>query len=78
MGTNCEFVLRQAHWHGQCRYYWVDAICIDQSNLDEKSKQVVIMANIYKRAAHVLAYVGDHADDSLFLCTTLRQSLSAG
>lgn len=78
MGTICEFVLRQAHWHGQCRYYWVHAICIDQSNLDEKSKQVVIMGNIYKRAAHVLACVGDHADDSLFLCTTLRQSLSAG
>lgn len=76
--TNCEFVLRQARRHGQSRYYWVDAICIDQSNLDEKSKQVVMMGNIYRRAAHVLACVGDHAQDSLFFCKTLRQSLPAG
>lgn len=75
---NCESVLRQALWHRQCRYYWVDAICIDQSNLDEQSKQVVMMGKIYKRAAHILACVGDHAQDSLFFCKTLRQPLSAG
>ncbi|KAG8156940.1 hypothetical protein KVR01_013162 [Diaporthe batatas] len=51
---NCEYVLRQARWHGKSQYYWVDAICIDQNNLHEKSKQVTMMGNIYKRAAHVL------------------------
>lgn len=75
---NCDFVLRQARWHRQSRYYWVDSICIDQSNLGEKSKQVVMMGDIYKRAAHVLSCVGDHAEDSLFFCKTLRQYLPAG
>lgn len=64
---NCEFALKQARWHGKSRYYWVDAICIDQGNLNEKSKQVEMMGRIYKRAEHVLAYVGDHIEDSLFL-----------
>lgn len=75
---NCEFVLRQARWHGRSQYYWVDAVCIDQSNLDEKSKQVIIMGDIYKRAGHVLACLGDHADDSLFFWKVLSQSLPAG
>jgi hypothetical protein len=65
--TNCEFALKQAYWQAKSLYYWVDAICIDQENLDEKSKQVAMMGNIYKRAAHVFACVGNHTDDSLFL-----------
>ncbi|ROW01127.1 hypothetical protein VSDG_02830 [Cytospora chrysosperma] len=72
---NCEYVLRQARWHGggggssgsASRYYWVDAICIDQGNLEEKGRQVAMMGGIYRRAAGVLACVGGHADDSDFL-----------
>lgn len=64
---NCEFVLKQARWHGKSRYYWIDALCIDQENLDEKGKQVAIMGNIYNKAAHVLACVGEHTDESRFL-----------
>lgn len=76
--TNCEFVLKQARRHGQSRYYWVDAVCINQKNLEEKSKQVLMMGSIYKEARHVLACVGDHADDSLFFCQTLRRFLPVG
>lgn len=72
---NCEFVLKQAHWHGKSRYYWIDALCIDQENLDEKGKQVAIMGNIYKRAAHVLACVGEHTDESRFFFRKLGQFL---
>ncbi|KAK2609521.1 hypothetical protein N8I77_003018 [Diaporthe amygdali] len=76
--TNCEFALKQAYWYKKKRskwprkrwYYWVDAICIDQTNLGEKGKQVSMMGNIYKKASHVLACIGDHADDSLFFFQT--------
>ena len=68
---NCEYVLKQAHWHGGSRYHWVDAICIDQNNLVEKGNQVAMMGNIFRRAARVLACVGRHADDSGFLYETL-------
>ncbi|KAH8788136.1 heterokaryon incompatibility protein-domain-containing protein, partial [Diaporthe sp. PMI_573] len=61
---NCEFALKQAYWYGKSCYYWVDAVCIDQGNLEEKGKQVAMMGMIYKSADHVLACVGDHADDS--------------
>lgn len=67
VGTSCELVLKQAYGYEKSRYYWIDAICIDQKNIDEKSKQVAMMGNIYKKADHVLACVGRHYDDSRFL-----------
>lgn len=74
--TNCEFALKQAYWFWKKRsfwpkktqlYYWIDSICIHQTNLEEKGHQVSMMGNIYKNASHVLACIGDHFDDSLFL-----------
>lgn len=70
---NCEYVLKQAHWHGGSQHYWIDAICIDQSNLEEKGNQVGMMGSIYRKAAHVLACVGNHADDSDFLYKILAE-----
>lgn len=77
--TNCEFALKQAYWYwkkqplwsrGPRLYYWIDSICIDQANLEEKGQQVSMMGSIYKRASHVLACIGDHSDDSLFFFRT--------
>jgi hypothetical protein len=42
---------------------WLDAICIDQSDLTEKASQVSMMGDIYAKATRVLACVGP-ADDS--------------
>ena len=38
---------------------WIDAIYIDQSNEGEKSAQVVMMAEIYRNATRVIAWLGD-------------------
>lgn len=75
--TNCEFVLKQAYWCRLGRYYWVDAICIDQQNFQEKGTQVSIMGKIYQHAAHVLASVGDHMADSQFLFHRVQQTCMA-
>ncbi|KAH7344360.1 heterokaryon incompatibility, partial [Pyrenochaeta sp. MPI-SDFR-AT-0127] len=37
---------------------WIDAICINQDNEDEKSAQVPIMHHIYGQAKSVIAWVG--------------------
>ena len=45
---------------------WIDAICIDQYNEVEKSAQVTMMAEIYKNATRVIAWLGeDDADSNL-------------
>jgi hypothetical protein len=38
--------------------FWIDAICINQSNKEEKSRQLPMMAKIYGRAARVIVWLG--------------------
>jgi hypothetical protein len=51
-------------------YVWVDAICINQGDSDEKSAQVARMLSIYKKARSVTAWLGQSDDNSLlaFVC----------
>ncbi|KAG5769211.1 hypothetical protein H9Q72_003483 [Fusarium xylarioides] len=37
---------------------WVDAICINQDDLDERAQQVALMQQIYSRASSVLVWLG--------------------
>ncbi|OAG14716.1 heterokaryon incompatibility, partial [Alternaria alternata] len=41
-----------------CRM-WVDAVCINQKDEEEKSFQVAMMRDIYKRAAKVIFWLGE-------------------
>ncbi|PVH81098.1 HET-domain-containing protein [Cadophora sp. DSE1049] len=43
---------------------WIDALCIDQTNLSEKSHQIGRMAEIYRRATEVVIWLGDAANQS--------------
>jgi hypothetical protein len=38
---------------------WVDAICIDQSNLVERSEQVMLMDRVYSNCSGFLVWLGD-------------------
>jgi hypothetical protein len=42
----------------QDRILWIDAICIDQSNLDERGHQVRQMSSIYQRSEQVVVWLG--------------------
>lgn len=48
---------------------WVDAICIDQSSVDERNHQVGLMGQIYRRAHGTVSWLGhtNHLIDQLFL-----------
>jgi hypothetical protein len=49
--------LPDACFHRQ-RYFWIDAICINQANNEERSLQVVLMTTIYSTAMHVVSWLG--------------------
>jgi hypothetical protein len=38
---------------------WVDALCINQSDIDERNKQVMLMGSIYSQALNVAIYLGE-------------------
>ena len=49
----------------QVQYLWVDALCIDQNDPDEKGAQVQRMATIFQEAYKVIAWLGPaNADTS--------------
>jgi hypothetical protein len=51
------FYLRDVH---RPQTLWVDDICIDQSNIEEKNIQIPLMSFIYSRAQEVVIWLGDH------------------
>lgn len=46
-------------------HIWVDAICINQSDNDEKSFQIEMMRKIYSKAESVYIYLGEQSVESL-------------
>lgn len=48
----------------QTTYFWIDAVCIDQSNIHERNHQVNLMKEIYTAASNVDIWLGAEADDS--------------
>jgi hypothetical protein len=51
---------------------WVDAVCINQENLEERDLQVQLMAKIYSKATRVIIWLGETADNSNIALETLR------
>jgi hypothetical protein len=62
---NCYYALWQASLHYPKSRVWIDALCINQLDLEEKTAQVMMMHEIYCNAAQVLACIGpsdSHSD----------------
>lgn len=59
--------------HYQSIRLWVDAICIDQGDTDvakaERTQQIQIMGEVYKKASRVVAWIGEHQySSSEYVC----------
>ncbi|KAK4449544.1 heterokaryon incompatibility protein-domain-containing protein [Podospora aff. communis PSN243] len=76
----CSYLRRdKGPWKGKAEYIWADAICIDQSNLPEKTSQVSMMHEIYRRARRVFIDLGIVRDDwisALCLMDTIQSITS--
>ena len=59
---NARAALRSLRKTRRAVYVWVDAICINQTSLEEKSAQVAMMADIYQKADWVAIWLGDLGD----------------
>ncbi|KAF4635896.1 hypothetical protein G7Y89_g2193 [Cudoniella acicularis] len=47
-------------------YFWIDAICIDQNNDQERNYQVNMMSDIFSAANRVLLWLGHESESSNF------------
>lgn len=56
---NCEAALKRLRQPNQDQILWVDAVCINQADVEERSLQVRLMRQIYTQASWVALWVGD-------------------
>ncbi|EUC37136.1 hypothetical protein COCCADRAFT_86476 [Bipolaris zeicola 26-R-13] len=64
ISRNLWAFLEQMRIQRQWGFYWIDAICIDQSNTLEKNHQVQMMRRIYSTATSVMIWLGEASEDN--------------
>lgn len=62
--TNLYKALHQLRYDSGIRTLWVDAICINQRNVDERNQHVGIMLQVYQAAGQVVIWLGPEANNS--------------
>lgn len=72
---NCWYALWQVREQQTAGLFFIDAICIHQSDLEEKAAQVRKISTIFKGASLIFACVGPPAYDSDFLFDCLQNLL---
>jgi hypothetical protein len=61
---NLKSALHHLRYPDKVRILWVDALCINQSDNEEKSVQVARMGDIYRNAEQTTVWLGEAEDDS--------------
>ncbi|KAI1661974.1 HET-domain-containing protein [Daldinia decipiens] len=62
--ANLQEAIRHLRYEDRGRVMWIDALCINQDDLDERSEQVKRMGLIYTLAHRVVAWLGPGSPNS--------------
>lgn len=62
---NCEAALRRLRSTKNELTIWIDAVCINQDDMSERSQQVTMMREIYEKAAGVCVWLGPDASSEV-------------
>ncbi|KAK4551994.1 hypothetical protein LTR86_010786 [Recurvomyces mirabilis] len=71
--ASAERVIRRFRLPDKDRVLWIDAICINQTDIGERSQQVAMMQDIYSNTTHNLVWLGE--DDGS--AASAKRSVSA-
>ncbi len=71
ISRNLSIALQHLILSEQPRCLWIDAICINQDDIPERSEQVSKVASIYGRAQQVIFWLGEERDQSTLAVKTL-------
>lgn len=59
------------------RNIWADGVCIDQANIEERSRQVKLMGRIFQSARDVIIWLGTHSEGEAEVAFKLMRKMSA-
>jgi Heterokaryon incompatibility protein (HET) len=65
--------LQRLRWSTKCALLWIDAVCKNQNDKNEKSHQVRLMSKLYNRLAQVIVCLGEEAEGSGLLSTWVHK-----
>ncbi|KAI0856780.1 heterokaryon incompatibility protein-domain-containing protein [Xylaria cubensis] len=71
IGSNLATALTHLRYKDRSRSLWIDAICINQSDENERTAQVKRMSAIYKQASRVVVWLGPGDYSSALAIRTL-------
>ena len=70
---NVYEALQQIRSEDESRYLWIDAICIDQDNIQERGHQVQQMSRIYQNAERVVIWLGQGTKETDRVMDSMKQ-----
>ena len=70
--ANLASALRHLRFPDRQRTLWVDAISINQADIDERGRQVKRMSQIYPLSDNVIIWIGPESEDSTHALETLQ------
>jgi hypothetical protein len=77
---NLGVALKHLRLENKSRVVWIDAICICQDDVEERSQQVGLMRDIYSRTGRVVAWLGedeeDQAEAAIYIIENLAWEIS--
>jgi hypothetical protein len=65
--------LAQLRYVERARILWIDSICINMDDIEERRQQISQMRDIFQNSARVLVWLGPEADDSTLAMMTLSR-----
>lgn len=68
---NLKAALKRIRLKNSSRFLWIDAICINQDDNQERNQQVTMMARIYHSARSVLMWIGEATSDTAIAFNTI-------
>lgn len=70
---NLSVALRHLRYTQSCRVLWIDAVCINQTDIGERNHQVFRMNRVYSTAKQVLVWLGEARGESDFTMKRLKE-----
>ena len=67
------FLRQHRHDHDSDLPLWIDAICVNQHDLDERRKQVAMMCKLYTQLARLVVWLGIDDDAEIKIATEFIQ-----
>lgn len=70
---SAEVVLRRLRHAVDERTVWIDSLCIDQTNMDDRNYQVQLMCDIYSSTATGLIWLGEDSGEAKDTFGSIRE-----